>query len=413
MTRNPATPRRVIVLGSTGSIGVSALDVVAALDASDRPGPRFEIVGLAAGRRGDALESQAARFGVIDVAVADPQATGAIDSSRRVRSGPRAAVELVEEIARPGDLVVAAMVGAAGIPAVLAAIETGADVALANKETLVAAGAIVMPAAAAAGVRIIPVDSEHAALHQCLRSGRGDAEVARLVLTASGGPFRTWDAERIRTADVSAALAHPTWAMGRKVTIDSASMMNKGLELIEAHWLFDVDADRLDAIIHPQSIVHSFVEFVDGSTLAQLSPPDMRMPIQYAMCHPARVPGCAPTLDWTTFRDLVFEPVDHERFPAIGLALDAVRRGGTAGATFNAANEAAVEAFLDRRIAFGRIGDLVAEAMATLPVQAAADLNDVEQADAVARDWVAGRLSASGASPPDAAGKPGPSSAPA
>jgi 1-deoxy-D-xylulose-5-phosphate reductoisomerase len=201
--------------------------------------------------------------------------------------------------------------------------------------------------------------------------------------------------------------------MGRKVTIDSASMMNKGLELIEAHWLFGVDADRLDAIVHPRSIVHSFVEFVDGSTLAQLSPPDMRMPIQYAMCHPARVPGCAPTIDWATFRDLVFEPVDHERFPAIGLALDAVRRGGTAGATFNAANEAAVEAFLDRRIAFGRIGELVAEAMATLPVQAAAGLSDVEHADAVARDWVAGRLSASAASPADSTGKPGPSSAPA
>ncbi len=395
MTRDLSTPRRVIVLGSTGSIGVSALDVVEALEASDHPGPRFEIVGLAAGRRGDTLESQAARFGVKDVAIADPGAVRHLDASRRVRSGPESAVALVRDLARPGDLVVAAMVGAAGIPAVLASIEAGADVALANKETLVAAGAIVMPAAAAAGVEVIPVDSEHAALHQCLRSGRGDAEISKLVLTASGGPFRTWTADRIREADVAAALAHPTWEMGRKVTIDSASMMNKGLELIEEHWLFGVDADRLDAIVHPQSIVHSFVEFVDGSTLAQLSPPDMRMPIQYAMCHPARVPGCAPSLDWSTLGELVFEPVDHDRFPAIGLALDAIRRGGTAGAIFNAANEAAVEAFLAERIPFGRISDLVAEAMGTLDAGTVTSLDDVEHADAAARDWVRMRLDAS------------------
>jgi 1-deoxy-D-xylulose-5-phosphate reductoisomerase len=392
MSRGDSNPRRVIVLGSTGSIGVSALDVVASLDASDQPGPRFDVVGLAAGRRGETLESQAARFGVTDVAVADPAAASAISANRRVRSGAQAAVELVRDVARPGDLVVAAMVGAAGIPAVLAAIEAGADVALANKEALVAAGAIVMPAATAAGVEILPVDSEHAALHQCLRSGRGDAEVARLVLTASGGPFRTWDADRIRRATVAEALAHPTWEMGRKVTIDSASMMNKGLELIEAHWLFGVDADRLDAIVHPQSIVHSFVEFVDGSTIAQLSPPDMRMPIQYAMCHPIRVPGCAPSIDWTTFSDLVFEQVDHDRFPAIGLALDAIRRGGTAGATFNAANETAVEAFLAERIPFGRIGELVAEALADLPVREVTTFDDVEHADAAARDWVRRRL---------------------
>ncbi len=392
MSRGDSNPRRVIVLGSTGSIGVSALDVVASLDASDQPGPRFDVVGLAAGARGEALESQAAQFGVTDVAVADPAAAKAIAADRRVRSGAQSAVELVRDVARPGDLVVAAMVGAAGIPAVLAAIESGADIALANKETLVAAGAIVRPAPAAAGVEIVPVDSEHAALHQCLRSGRGDAEVARLVLTASGGPFRTWDAERIRNATVNEALSHPTWEMGRKVTIDSASMMNKGLELIEAHWLFGMDADRLDAIVHPQSIVHSFVEFVDGSTIAQLSPPDMRMPIQYAMCHPIRVPGCAPSIDWTTFSDLVFEPVDHDRFPAVGLALDAIRRGGTAGPTFNAANETAVEAFLAERIPFGRIGELVAEALAALPVHAATTLADVETADAAARDWVRRRL---------------------
>lgn len=392
MTVDDRPSRRVIVLGSTGSIGVSALDVVAALDAASTPGPRFEVVGLAAGGRGDDLEAQAARFDVGDVALADAAAAAALDATRRCRTGPDAATTLVREIARPGDLVVAAMVGAAGIPAVLAAIEAGCDVALANKETLVAAGAIVMPAAAAAGVEILPVDSEHAALHQCLRSGRSADEVGRLVLTASGGPFRTWDAARLRDATVAEALDHPTWSMGRKVTIDSASMMNKGLELIEAHWLFGVDADRLDAIVHPQSIVHSFVEFVDGSTLAQLSPPDMRMPIQYAMCHPARVPGIAPTIDWADLRELVFEPVDHDRFPAIRLALDAIRRGGTAGAILNAANEAAVEAFLAERMPFGRIADLVGEALTTLPVRPVATIEDIESADAEARAWIRDRL---------------------
>lgn len=384
--------RRVIVLGSTGSIGVSALDVVASLDAAESAGPRFEVIGLAAGTRAADLEAQAARFDVRDLALAAPGASDAVASSRRLRTGPDAATTLVREIARPGDLVVAAMVGAAGIPAVLAAIEAGCDVALANKETLVAAGAIVMPAAAAAGVAILPVDSEHAALHQCLRSGHGPDEVRRLVLTASGGPFRTWDAERMRVATVDAALDHPTWAMGRKVTIDSASMMNKGLELIEAHWLFGIDADRLDAIVHPQSIVHSFVEFADGSTLAQLSPPDMRMPIQYAMCHPERVPGCAPTLDWAGLRELVFEPVDHDRFPAIRIALEAIRRGGTAGAILNAANEVAVEAFLAERIPFGRLAELVAEAIAELPIDPVTDLANVQAADAAARDWVRHRL---------------------
>ena len=380
--------RRVIVLGSTGSIGVSALDVVASLDAATTPGPRFEVVGLAAGTRGGDLEAQAARFGVEEVAVATPQAAEAVSSNRRCRVGMDAATTLVREIARPGDLVVAAMVGAAGIPAVLAAIAAGCDIALANKETLVAAGAIVMPAAKAAGVEILPVDSEHAALHQCLRSGRGTEEIGRLVLTASGGPFRTWDANRMRQATVAEALDHPTWAMGRKVTIDSASMMNKGLELIEAHWLFGVGPDRLDAIVHPQSIVHSFVEFLDGSTLAQLSPPDMRMPIQYAMCHPERVPGCAPSLDWAGLRDLVFEPVDHDRFPALGLALDAIRRGGTAGTILNAANEAAVEAFLAERIPFGRIPELVGEALEAVEIRPVTSLAEVDAADAESRAWV-------------------------
>ena len=383
-------PRRIIILGSTGSIGVGALDVVAHLaDAATRAGestPTFEVIGLAAGRRGQLLEAQAERFSVRNVALADPTAAKELSLDRSLRTGPDAAVRLVEDVARPGDLVVAAMVGAAGIPSALAAIERGCDVALANKETLVAAGELVTAAAANAGVGIIPIDSEHAALHQCLRSGRDAREVSRLVLTASGGPFRTWTADRIRNATVDEALNHPTWKMGPKVTIDSATMMNKGLELIEAHWLFDIDADRLDAIIHPQSIVHSFVEFLDGSSLAQLSPPDMRMPIQYALCHPIRVPGCAPSLDYHALRELVFEPVDHDRFPAIEIARGVIRAGGTAGAIFNAANEVAAEAFCAGGMPFGRIAEVVADVVDRVPIGPASDLDAVLAADAAARE---------------------------
>jgi len=379
----------LIVLGSTGSIGVSALEVVEHLAKADEDGPRFEVVGLAAGRRVDDLKRQCERFDVQEAAIGlDGSAGQSGGSSPRIRTGSRSAVELVRDVATPGDLVIAAMVGAAGIPAVLEAIERGCDVALANKETLVAAGAIVTQAAARKGVEIVPIDSEHAAVHQCVRSGRNADEISKIVLTASGGPFRTWDAERIEQATVEEALDHPTWKMGPKVTIDSASMMNKGLELIEAHWLFGVGADRLEAIVHPQSIVHSFVEFLDGSSIAQLSPPDMRMPIQYAMCHPMRVPGCAPSLDYTKLRELVFEPVDHQRFPAPQLALEAIRAGGTAGAVLNAANEAAVEAFLEGRIRFGRIPEMVKAALDSIETLEARDLDEVLEADRRAREFV-------------------------
>ena len=389
MNERPCSPtRRILILGSTGSIGVGALEVVDHLEKSTEAGPRFEVVGLAAGTRGEALERQAARFDVDAVALADPAAAGRIHPDRRLHVGPDAALALVRETGRRGDLVIAAMVGAAGIPAVLAAIEIGCDIALANKETLVAAGSVVTTAAARHGVSILPIDSEHAAIHQCLRAGRSPSEVSKIVLTASGGPFRTWTTERIRKATVTEALAHPTWKMGRKVTIDSASMMNKGLELIEAHWLFQVDADRLDAIVHPQSIVHSFVEFTDGSSIGQLSPPDMRMPIQYAMCHPVRVAGCAPHLDFRALRELVFEPVDHERFPAVGLALAAIRAGGTSGAVLNAANETAVEAFLDDEIPFGRIPSLVESALARIEPVTADSLETVLDADHRARTFV-------------------------
>jgi 1-deoxy-D-xylulose-5-phosphate reductoisomerase len=391
--------RRLIVLGSTGSIGTNTLATVEHLNrlARGRGEPdAFAVAGLAAGNNAGTLASQAIAFGCHDVALADAAKAdglrGSLPAGTRLELGSDAALALVDRIARKGDLVMAAMVGASGIPAVLAAIRRGCDIALANKETLVAAGSIVMDAVRAAGVRLLPVDSEHNAIFQCLRSGRSADEVRRLVLTASGGPFRTWDADRIANATVADALRHPTWTMGRKVTVDSASMMNKALELIEARWLFGMEPDRLEAIIHPSSVVHSFVEFVDGSVLAQLSPPDMRTPIQYALTYPDRVEGCSPRLDWSRLRSLEFEPVDPARFPAIGLAKRAISAGGTAGTVLNAANEIAVEAFLDGRIPFPRIAGVVAEALEAISPTAVRDLADVETADRTARTFARERL---------------------
>jgi len=378
-------PRRIFVLGCTGSIGTSAAEVIEHLRAV---GERIEVVGLAAGRRADAALAQAQRLGATAVAIATPSdevRPGSHDGIEVV-VGPDAAVELVDRFARPGDLVIAAMVGYAGLSSTIAAIERGCDIALANKETLVAAGALVMPMARAKGVRILPVDSEHSAIAQCMASGGGADEVRRLVITASGGPFRTWSAERIRDASVEQALNHPTWSMGPKVTIDSASMMNKALEMIEAHWLFGIDGGRIEPIVHPQSIVHSFVEFRDGSTIAQLSPPDMKLPIQVAITHPRRVEGVAPSIDWANFSRLDFEPVDDARFPAIGLARRVLAAGGTSGAVLNAANEVAVAAFLDGRIPFGGIAECVAATMDAVPAVPVGSIEDIERADRAARE---------------------------
>lgn len=306
-------------------------------------------------------------------------------SSTRVFSGAQAACEMLRAYARRGDLVVAAMVGAAGIEPVLGAIELGCDIALANKEALVAAGAIVMPAAAKAGVRIIPVDSEHNALFQCLKGSNSLDEVRRVVLTASGGPFRGKSIAEMSRVTVADALAHPTWRMGPKVTVDSASLMNKALELIEAHWLFGLGADRIEAIIHPQSIVHGFVEYIDGSVLAQLSPPDMRTPIQQAMCDPLRVEGPSRKLDFATLRGLEFEPINHEQFPAVSLAHRVIATGGSAGAVLNAANEVAVQAFLDGTIAFTEIVAIVRGTLDRASIKPIATLADVHSADADAR----------------------------
>lgn len=394
---DPAAPRRIIVLGSTGSIGTSTLAVVRHLNQAasepSRRGPRFRVVGLAAGNNRALLDEQRRAWPGAAIA-----ATAAGDSGLDF-AGPDSARHLIDAIAEPGDLVVAAMVGAAGLPATLAAIERGCDIALANKETLVAAGSVVMPAVARRGVALLPVDSEHSALAQALRSGRSPEEVARIVITASGGPFRTWSRERMRAARPEDALRHPTWTMGRKITIDSASMMNKALEIIEAHWLFALPAERIEAVVHPQSIVHSLVEFIDGSTIAQLSPPDMRLPIQTALTWPQRIAGASPTMPWDRPTQLDFEPVDHDRFPAISLAWRVVREGGSAGAVLNAVNEVAVDAFLAERLPFLGIAEIVAEALDALPPRNIGSLDEVLAADREARRWAEVRIARGAESP--------------
>ena len=383
---NPARRSgRIIVLGSTGSIGVNTLAVIKHLRADC--GVDYRVVGLAAGRQTRLLAEQAADFAVDHVAISQPDGEDEreLDGVKQVLRVPKAALELVEAIARPGDLVIGAIVGAAGVEPCLAAVRRGCDLGLANKEALVAAGPIVMAAARDSGARIIPIDSEHSAIFQCLQAGRRREEVAGLILTASGGPFREWDVERMRQASVEEALNHPTWSMGRKVTIDSASLMNKALELIEARWLFEMEAKQLNAIIHPQSIVHSFVEFIDHSVIAQLSPPDMKLPIQYALTWPDRCSGCADRTDFTAFSDLIFEPIDHQKFPAINTALEVIGGPDSAGAIFNAANEIAVEAFLERRISFGAILDSIRTTLERCNQGPIRSLEDVWDADREAR----------------------------
>lgn len=374
---------RVLILGSTGSIGCNTIDVIDHL--AKNGGPHFELVGLAVGSNTERLTSQVQGRAIEAVAVADDKSVFKCDGVAAVFQGPRAATELVEAIAKPGDLVVGAMVGAAGVEPTLAALARGCDVALANKEALVAAGALTVQAARTSGAQIIPIDSEHSAIYQCLLSGRTRDEVERIVLTASGGPFRSWPIERIANATVDDALAHPTWSMGPKVTVDSASMMNKALELIEAHWLFGLNTSQLDAIVHPQSIVHSFVEFIDGSVIGQLSPPDMRLPIQYALTWPARRTASAQRVDWASFGDLCFEPVDHERFPALRTALAVIEDGPAAGVIFNAANEIAVQAFLEHRLPFGAIVHTVRATLEHAPRPSLRTLDDVLALDAEVR----------------------------
>ncbi len=341
------TPRRVLILGSTGSIGTQALDVIRA-----HPGD-FEVVGLAAGGgRPDLLAAQAAEHPDAALAIA----SGPADAlGRRTLTGPDAATELVGTVA--ADVVLNGITGSIGLAPTLAALAAGRTLALANKESLVAGGSLVT--AAARPGQIVPVDSEHSALAQCLRGG-ASGEVARLVLTASGGPFRGRTAEQLRRVTVDDALAHPTWAMGPMVTVNSATLVNKGLEVIEAHLLFGVPYDRIDVVVHPQSVIHSMVTFRDGSTLAQASPPDMRLPIALGLTWPDRLPGVASACDFSTAATWTFEPVDTATFPALHLARAAGSAGGLVPAAFNAANEQAVTGFLAGKLPFTGISAVLA-----------------------------------------------------
>ncbi|MEO1128653.1 MAG: 1-deoxy-D-xylulose-5-phosphate reductoisomerase [Planctomycetota bacterium] len=390
--------RRLILLGSTGSIGTQTVDVVEHINRLHAQGAapfRLEVVGLAAGRNADVLASQAASLGVRDVALADEDSDLDVPAGTNVRRGSDAAERLVHEV--DADVVLGAMVGIAGLPATLAAIERGTDVALANKETLVAAGEIVLEACRRTGAGLLPVDSEHSGVWQCLAArSQGHAsppfecaqQVRKIVLTASGGALRDKSLDEVAQATVEQALSHPTWDMGAKVTVDSASLTNKALELIEAHWLFGVGSDRLGVLVHPPSIVHAMVEFADGSVISQLGAPDMRTPIQFALTAPQRVEGCSDRIAWDQFGSLEFRQPDFERFPALRLGFEVIDAGGTSGAVFNAANEVAVEAFLDRRILFGRIGDLVDGALRAVGVSSVRTLADIHEADAAARRYV-------------------------
>ncbi len=372
--------RKVLVLGSTGSIGTSALKV-----ASDIP-DRMEITGLAAHRSVDALVAQVAATGVKQVALGDDaaaaKARALLPRDVEVFAGRQGLVDLVR--ASDADMVIVAIVGTAGLAPALAAIECGKHLAVASKEILVMAGEAVMSAAARYNVNILPVDSEHNAIFQCLE-GRKQSETRRILLTASGGPFRTMPAEQIAHVTVAQALKHPTWTMGRKITIDSATLFNKGLEMIEAHWLFGVPMSKVEVVVHPQSIVHSMVEFMDNSVIAQLSHSDMCFPIQYAVTWPDRVANSLPPLDFAKLAALHFEAPRTDVFPALNLARHAGEIGGTLPAVLNAANEVAVEAFLNERIPFPKIWETVERVMQMHDVTQRPGLEELIAADAWAR----------------------------
>ncbi|MEJ6642877.1 MAG: 1-deoxy-D-xylulose-5-phosphate reductoisomerase [Akkermansiaceae bacterium] len=371
--------KRVLILGSTGSIGTSALTVARQIP------ERMEIVGLAAGTRVEELDAQAREFGVTDLCLADESRLGELaGKGRRIFGGATGLVELVE--ATKPDLVLVAIVGVQGLRPTLKAIELGCDIAVASKEILVMAGEVVMEAARAKGVNILPVDSEHNAIFQCLEGHQGSSDdVRRLIITASGGPFRTWPAERLKDVRLEDALKHPTWEMGQKITIDSASLFNKGLEMIEARWLFDIPMSKVDVVVHPQSIAHSMVEFVDGSVLAQLSTTDMCFPIQYAVVWPERLRNELEPLDFPALAKLEFEAPRENDFPALRLAREAGEKGGTLPAVLNAANEIANEAFRNRQLGFCGIWDVVEKTMNKVDHIDSQALDVVVNADLVAR----------------------------
>jgi len=372
--------RTVSLVGSTGSIGTQALEVVRA-----EP-ERYRIVALGAHRSIEVLAAQAAEFRPEVVVLAD--ATLARDLRRRLPPGTelRVGPEALASIATDAEVVVNAVVGFAGLPVTLAALAGGRRLALANKESLIAGGPVVQAVRNTPGAEIVPVDSEHCAVHQCLRAGAGAHEVRRVVLTASGGPFRGRTVEELASVSIADALAHPTWSMGDKITVDSSTLMNKGLEVIEAHELFGLGYDDIDVVVHPQSIVHSMVEFTDGSTVAQLSQPDMRLPISYALAYPDRGEVAFGALDWSAVGRLDFEAPDRAAFPCLGLAYEAGREGGTAPAWLNAANEVAVAAFLEGRIPWNSIADVVKETLVRHHGTNPVSVDVVLDADRLARE---------------------------
>jgi len=376
------------ILGSTGSVGTNVLRVVEAFP------DRFQVIGLAAGRNVEVLAEQVAKHRPKVVSVADEagrDALGRLCDLRGVRVGLGEEGMVAVSTASEARLVVAAAVGAVGLVPTYRALEAGKDVALANKETLVMAGELMTAQALARGARLLPIDSEHCALHQCL-DGRSPDEVRRLVLTASGGPFRNRPKDTFDAITREEALNHPTWSMGRKITIDSATLMNKGLEVIEARWLFGVPSDRIEVLVHPQSVVHSMVEFVDGTVLAQLGVTDMRLPIQYALSHPERWDAAIPGMDFSRGMRLEFDPPEREKFPCLGLAYEALDAAGTWPAVLNAANEEAVAAFLAGRIPFPAIAESIREVLDAEPPRPVSRLEDVLLADQRARARAAAAL---------------------
>ncbi len=379
--------RRLLILGSTGSIGTQALDILAG-------DPELELVGLSAERSADALIAQALRFGVDRIALADPDA-GARAAEQwtdgEVLVGAEGLVRLVVESG--ADLVLNALVGSAGLGPTVATLGEGIDLALANKESLVVGGELVMALAEATGAQILPVDSEHSALHQLL-AGEAPGTVEKLVLTASGGPFRGRTRAELAEVSIEDALKHPTWDMGGKITIDSATLMNKGLEVIEAHHLFGVPYDRIEVVVHPQSIIHSLITLCDGAALAHLGHPDMRVPISYALHHPDRVDVPVPALDLAEVGTLTFEPVDHDAFPCLNLARAAAKAGGTAPCVLNAANEIAVHAFLRGALSYLGIAEVIERTLEALPPERVRAFESLYEADREARELAAGLVEA-------------------
>ena len=372
---------RVAIAGSTGSIGTQTLDVVRAENAA---GGDYSVVGLGVGSSLEQLIAQTVEFRPSVVAVADAEARAAAPAALATAGVSAEVVADLAELADPADVVINGVVGFAGLPVTIAALRGGKRLGLANKESLIAAGPVVQPLRATPGAELVPVDSEHCAVHQCLRAGAHD-EIARIVLTASGGPFRGRTLADLAEVTVEQALAHPTWAMGPKITIDSSTLINKGLEVIEAHELFGVGYDQIDVVVHPQSVVHSMAEFTDGSTIAQLSMPDMRLPIGYALGYPHRIGTPFGRIDWATLGTLTFEAPDLATFRGLALAYAAGRLGGVGPAWLSAANEVAVEAFLAGRLRWTQIADVVEDVLGACDGAVPDTVGDVIDADRTAR----------------------------